>query len=686
MIRSVRAMLTLVVGLSLLAGPAAAQRTVSIQPPSTTAYAGDAFTLSVNVDDATGVAGFQFDLSYDGALMTFASPPRPGPLLSGLGWVVQANQINPNLLRVLGYSPTATPLAGGSGPLVALDFSAAALGTTPVALPSVLLGDTVGNPIPAIGVDGSVTVTCPGPQPAFSGTPTSGCAPLEVCFTDESTGSPTSWSWDFGDGGTSTEQNPCHTYNTPDSYTVGLTASNGCGSDAETKEDYISVNPPAPVANFTGTPTTGTAPLVVSFTDTSTNSPTSWAWSFGDGGTATTQNPSHTYENSGGVSLSRTVSLTVTNDGGSDTETKTDYVAVVPPAPVAEFSTSPTIGTAPLVVSFTDLSSNSPTSWAWSFGDGGTSTEQNPGHTYENGGGVSLSRTVSLTVVNEGGADTETKADYITVVPPAPVADFSASPASGPAPFAVSFSDLTTGSPTAWSWDFGDGSAAAEQHPSHEYADPGRYTVTLTASNAGGSDSETKTRHITASFSDVPPEHWAYGQIMSCVEAGIVYGYAWDKTYRPELVVDRAQMAVYISRALAGSDGAVPEGPPTATFPDVLTDHWAYRYIEYCYANGVVTGYWDGYHPAETVDRAQMAVYVARAMVAPEERPDLPSYTAPTTATFPDVPTDHWAYRYIEYCYANSVVTGYWDGYHPAETVDRAQMAVYVQRAFDLPM
>ena len=158
------------VGLSLFAGaaPAEAQRTVSIQPPSTTAYVGDTFTLTVNVDDATGVAGFQFDLSYDGALMTFASPPHPGSLLSGLGWVVQANQVNPNLLRVLGYSPSATALAGGSGPLVALDFSAAALGTTPVALPSALLGDTVGNPIPAVGVDGSVTVTCPGPQAAFS--------------------------------------------------------------------------------------------------------------------------------------------------------------------------------------------------------------------------------------------------------------------------------------------------------------------------------------------------------------------------------------------------------------------------------------------------------------------------------------------------------------------------------------
>jgi len=183
-------------------------------------------------------------------------------------------------------------------------------------------------------------------------------------------------------------------------------------------------------------------------------------------------------------------------------------------------------------------------------------------------------------------------------------------------------------------------------------------------------------------FIDVLPSYWAFAHIRACFYAGIVGGY-WDGTYRPGQAVTRDQMAVFVSRALAGGDALVPSGPATATFPDVATSYWAFRYIEYCYAQGVVTGYWDGYHPEDEVNRAQMAVYVARAMVGGDENvPDDPD----GTSFFPDVLGDHWAYKYIEYCHDHGVVAGYWDGYHPDEVVNRAQMAVYVQRAFDLPM
>jgi hypothetical protein len=183
-------------------------------------------------------------------------------------------------------------------------------------------------------------------------------------------------------------------------------------------------------------------------------------------------------------------------------------------------------------------------------------------------------------------------------------------------------------------------------------------------------------------FSDVLRRFWAFDAINACVAAGIVQGYP-DGTYHPDETVNRAQTAIYISRALAGGDESVPDGPPTATFPDVLTDHWAFKYIEYCYEQGVVTGYWDGYHPDERVDRAQMAVFVSRAMAGGDENvPDDPD----STPFFPDVPGDHWAYKYVEYCHDQGVAQGYWDGYHPEWAVDRGQMAVYVQRAFDLPM
>jgi len=188
-----------------------------------------------------------------------------------------------------------------------------------------------------------------------------------------------------------------------------------------------------------------------------------------------------------------------------------------------------------------------------------------------------------------------------------------------------------------------------------------------------------------ADFADVDGTNWAYAQIMACVDAGIVQGY-WDG-YHPTETVSRAQMAVYIARAVAGGDANVPTGPATATFTDVPTDYWAFKYIEYLAdpTRSVVKGYWDGYHPEDVVTRDQMAVYVSRGIVTPLGDDGLVSYTPPTTATFADVATDFWAYKYIEYLAGRSIVQGYWDGYHPADTVTRDQMAVYIQRAFALP-
>jgi uncharacterized protein (TIGR02145 family) len=144
-----------------------------------------------------------------------------------------------------------------------------------------------------------------------------------VQFTDESTGSPTSWSWDFGDGETSSKAKPSHTYSSKGTYTVELTVSNGYGSDKETKTDYISVGS-SPTANFSADATTITEGETVNFTDQSTNDPTSWSWDFGDGETSSEANPFHTYSSEG----TYTVELTVTNEYGSDTETKTDYITV----------------------------------------------------------------------------------------------------------------------------------------------------------------------------------------------------------------------------------------------------------------------------------------------------------------------------------------------------------------------
>jgi|GEM_PF-3453280 len=200
---------------------------------------------------------------------------------------------------------------------------------------------------------GAIPAATPGVPPTadFTANPRSGDAPLTIQFTDTSTGGAREWSWAFGDGGTSTLRHPTHTYAVPGTYAVSLTAGNAFGSDIEEKAGYITVNAPPPAADFSAAPTSGTAPLTVQFTDTSTNVPTSWAWTFGDGETSTLQNPSHTYAAAG----TYTVTLTATNPGGSDTETKVSYVTVTEIQPPTVTSTTPGSGKSGTIVSITNL-------------------------------------------------------------------------------------------------------------------------------------------------------------------------------------------------------------------------------------------------------------------------------------------------------------------------------------------
>lgn len=152
-----------------------------------------------------------------------------------------------------------------------------------------------------------------------------------VTFTDASTNSPTSWSWIFEGGtpATSTEQNPVVTYAAAGTYQVSLTATNVAGSDTETKVGYITASTEAPVATFSASATEVEEGTSITFTDASTNAPTSWSWTFEGGtpATSTEQNPSVTYATAGTYQ----VALTVTNSGGSDTETKAGYITVSAP-------------------------------------------------------------------------------------------------------------------------------------------------------------------------------------------------------------------------------------------------------------------------------------------------------------------------------------------------------------------
>ena len=182
-------------------------------------------------------------------------------------------------------------------------------------------------------------------------------------------------------------------------------------------------------------------------------------------------------------------------------------------------------------------------------------------------------------------------------------------------------------------------------------------------------------------FTDVPCDYWAAAEIGACYFAGIVTGYGGD-LYQPTWSVSRDQMAVYIARAIADGEEYVPTGPATASFPDVPTDHWAFKHVEYAVDQNVVAGYLDElYHPDWTLARDQMAVFLARAMAGD----DASVPPGPSTATFPDVPTDHWAFKYVEHIVDKGVASGYDDdNYHPEYPCSRDQMAVFIARAFDL--
>ena len=280
----------------------------------------------------------------------------------------------------------------------------------------------------------------PGPMPLaanFTAEPKIGPEPLTVQFTDRSTGNITSWLWDFDDGTTSIDRYPIHTFQDPYSYTVSLTVTGPDGSDTETKTAYIQgFTPSIPEADFSKQPISMDAPMTVQFVDESTcpahymsranglivgsmdsadhGGITTWLWDFGDSESSEERNPVHTYKNPG----TYTVTLKVIGPAGSDTITKQNYITLMMPSvPVANFIGQPRTGDGPLIVQFTDSSSGYIESRLWNFGDGATSTEQNPTHTYMYKNIANY--TVSLTVTGMGGTDTETKTNYIHLGTPA---------------------------------------------------------------------------------------------------------------------------------------------------------------------------------------------------------------------------------------------------------------------------
>ncbi len=312
-----------------------------------------------------------------------------------------------------------------------------------------------------------VEAGCTPPQSAFSYNANG----LAVGFTDNSQPLAGQWSWNFGDGTTSSQPNPQHTYAAPGTYTACLVASTICGSTQSCQTLSLSCAPP--VAGFSYS----AAQLAVNFTDLSSNTPTQWLWDFGDGATSTAASPAHTFSLPGAYQVCLTASSVCGSAQNCQEITVTCF------APQANF----TVAAQELTLSFTDISTNNPTAWLWAFGDGATSTERNPAHTYQFPGNY----LVCLSVSSPCGNTQRCEMVAAGCTPPQAGFGFTADN------LAISFQDASSAGAVAWLWDFGDGSGSTQANPQHTYNQPGSYEVCLTVSNLCGSTQSCTT--ITAS-------------------------------------------------------------------------------------------------------------------------------------------------------------------------------------------
>lgn len=335
----------------------------------------------------------------------------------------------------------------------------------------------------------SVQITvAPGVTAGFIHNGIPGCAPMDVTFTNTSTGAG-SYLWDFGDGNTSTAFSPSHTFvNTSfflDIRTVTLTATSPAGCSAAATQQIMVY--PTPNFTFVATPDSGCSPLTVTFP--SVVGAVSYAWDFGDGTTGAGPSPTHTYLNSTTNDQTFTVSLVGSNAFGCTDSTTADVL--VYPNPTAQFELSANSGCHPFTAQLTNLSTGGD-SFLWNYGDGQTSTDASGLHDHEwsnFAGPGAVSYPISLTATTANGCSNTVTASVDVF--PAVTAAFVV-PDTGCAPLVVPFINVSTGA-SSYQWTFGDGQASTATAPTHTYFNQGlndvSFTPTLIATSSFGCSS-----------------------------------------------------------------------------------------------------------------------------------------------------------------------------------------------------
>lgn len=395
------------------------------------------------------------------------------------------------------------------------------------------------------------------PQAAFTSTTTSGCTPLIVNFTDQSTGA-TSWKWNLGNGSTSSQKNPSVIYNTPGTYTIQLTVTNGNGSNSITKTNYITVFAP-PTPDFSVDISGGCAPLRVKFNNKTlpgTGSIASQEWSMGEGTVYNSSNPSHKFANPG----TYTVNLTVTNTAGcTRSVTKSGYIQVntgVKP----DFSISaPKNCKPPETLTTRNLSTGVGTmTYQWIWGDGANTFGFSPSHTYNGTGPY----TVTLVAKSSLGCfDTLRKNNFVTLKN---IQTKFNVPDQACVTELINFENTSSQIPVSVLWNLGDGTSSQLNRFQKSYPSIGTYPVKMIATFRDCKDSISKNLIInskprsdfraintvackaplTVQFQDASIAavswKWDFGDGSSSTNSNPQHTYQSDGEYTVQLIVTNA--------------------------------------------------------------------------------------------------------------------------------------------------
>jgi PKD repeat protein len=314
----------------------------------------------------------------------------------------------------------------------------------------------------------------------------------KVTFTDTSTGSPTAWTWDFGDGSFAAGPKTDKSWTQAGFYTVALKAeANGASSIATTTIEVTPLEGKVrPKANFGFSAAQTEVGQPITFTDKSTGSPTELKWTFGDDTTATGSPIQHSWAKPG----TYTVVLSATNVSGTATAQASITVFAKVEAPAAKIASSTTAVTVGQSVALQSASTGNPTSLQWTFGDGTTALGAVVSHSWKTPGAY----TVTLNASNSAGSSADKVTITVREVVNIPEARLMLSTFDTVVGDSVRLTSLSINNPTTTSWSFGDNSSTTGVVVDHVWRSPGNYKVVLTVTNSAGTDTAETTVTVAA--------------------------------------------------------------------------------------------------------------------------------------------------------------------------------------------